>query len=574
MKQITAIERTEFGRYIHAVLLIALFVVEAAVFYAHVAHSVAPFYPPIFDQLGYYLSTYDLIAAFHAHGATAFVAELFQPASATGSTFVLQGALLSFIGGENRTALLSINLIYLLALQLVLFFVIRSRSSAAFAWTGMALLLSMATLFKSAGGIYDYRIDFSAFCLYGIWACLIVWSHAFRDTGRTVAVAIVGILLIYSRFFTVIYIGGVLGALLATNILAVWLGKTADQKATATARTRNIVLAGLIIAAVCLPRLYLSRDAIYGYYMIGHVLGEEKFIRAHELGLYSLGDHLRFYPTSIVRHIGLLTLLIAGALAGWSLWREPATMREMRARLRRYGHEFLALGLAVLIPVVILTANVSKSPVVGGVVTVPIVLAMILFGAAIWPHGAAIGLRRSVRLNVATIAMAVALVAFVNKGLSSNDLAPRADLERITELAGAIARHAADHGLDRISMSTDRVDDYQNIGTPKLYSIERLHRNLDVAGLLGHGAHGIFATSREDALRLLAESDVIVLTDAVTDRGHPYPMNSKIKEYWDDLWRWTNQNRSLLYATEIFGIPYRVFVRFPASEPATKPERR
>lgn len=249
-------------------------------------------------------------------------------------------------------------------------------------------------------------------------------------------------------------------------------------------------------------------------------------------------------------------------------------MREMRARLRRYGHEFLALGLAVLIPVVILTANVSKSPVVGGVVTVPIVLAMILFGAAIWPHGAAIGLRRSVRLNVATIAMAVALVAFVNKGLSSNDLAPRADLERITELAGAIARHAADHGLDRISMSTDRVDDYQNIGTPKLYSIERLHRNLDVAGLLGHGAHGIFATSREDALRLLAESDVIVLTDAVTDRGHPYPMNSKIKEYWDDLWRWTNQNRSLLYATEIFGIPYRVFVRFPASEPATKPERR
>lgn len=564
MKHITATERTSFRPDIHAVLLIALFVVEAAVFYVHVAHSAAPFYPPIFDQLGYYLSTYDLIAAFHARGAAAFVVELFQPASATGSTFVLQGALLSFIGGENRTALLSINLVYLLALQLVMFFVIRSRSSVAFAWTGMALLLSMATLFNSAGGIYDYRIDFSAFCLYGIWACLIVWSHAFRDTGRTVAVAVVGILLIYSRFFTIIYIGGVLGALLATNILAIWLSRTTDRKAIATTRARNIVLAGIIIAAICLPRLYLSRDAIYGYYMIGHVLGEEKFIRAHELGLYSVAGHLRFYPTSIVRHIGLLTLLIASALAGWSLWREGTTMGEMHTRLRRFSHEFIALALAVLIPVAILTINVSKSPVVGGVVTVPIVLMMVLFGAAIWPRGAAVGLGRSVRLNVATIAMAVALFAFVTKGLSSSDLAPRAELERITELAGSIARYAADHRLDRISLSTDRVDDYQNIGTPKLYSIERLHRNLDVAGLLGHGIYSIFATSREDALRLLAESDVIVLTDAVTDRAHPYPMNTKIKEYWDDLWQWTNQNRSLLYTTEIFGIPYRVFVRFPA----------
>jgi hypothetical protein len=38
-------------------------------------------------------------------------------------------------------------------------------------------------------------------------------------------------------------------------------------------------------------------------------------------------------------------------------------------------------------------------------------------------------------------------------------------------------------------------------------------------------------------------------------------MNTKIKEYWDELWEWTNQNRVLLFSTEIYGIPYRVFVR-------------
>jgi hypothetical protein len=157
--------------------------------------------------------------------------------------------------------------------------------------------------------------------------------------------------------------------------------------------------------------------------------------------------------------------------------------------------------------------------------------------------------------------MAIALTAFVSKGLSSKHLPAREDLERITLLAKTIATYAADNNLTRLTMSSDRVVDYQNAATPKLFSIEMLHRNLDIDPRFGHSVYGIFATSREDALRLFADSDVIVLTDAVTDRSYPYPMNTKIKEYWDELWEWTNQNRALLFSTEIYGIPYRVFVR-------------
>src|SRR5258707_13583315 len=113
-------------RRIHAVLLIALFAVEAMIFYVHVARDVAPFYPSNFDQLSYYLATYDLISAFHARGLSVLVEELLLPSSATGTTFVLQGALLSIIGGENRTAILSINLVYLLALQFAFFVVFRT----------------------------------------------------------------------------------------------------------------------------------------------------------------------------------------------------------------------------------------------------------------------------------------------------------------------------------------------------------------------------------------------------------------------------------------------------------------
>src|SRR5467141_2806455 len=376
-------------RRIHTVLLIALFAVEAMIFYVHVARDIAPFYPSNFDQLSYYLGTYDLISAFHARGPSVFVEELLQPSSATGTTFVLQGALLSLIGGENRTAILSINVVYLLALQFEFFVVIRTRTGRTdLAWIAMALLLSLSTLFNGAGGIYDYRIDFSAFCLYGIWTCLIIWSGSFLRTRRTLVVAAVGILLVYSRFFTIIYVGGVLGTLVAINAYGIWRSSSPYRTAVAARRVRNILLCSTIIAAICGARLFLSRAAIYNYYVVGHVLGEEKFIRAHELGLYTIADHLFYYPKSIIeKHVGLLTLLMAGALAGWSLWSDRVTTSELFTRPRRFRQEFITLGLAILIPVAVLTINVSKSPVVGGIVAVPVVLAMVLFGAAVWPHG-------------------------------------------------------------------------------------------------------------------------------------------------------------------------------------------
>src|SRR6266404_4152465 len=452
-------EKLSSKRRIHTVLLITLFAIEASIFYVHVVRDITPFYPSNFDQLSYYLATYDLIGASHTRGLSVFVEELLQPTSATGTTFVLQGALLSLIGGVNRTAILSVNLVYFLALQFIFFVAIRSRTGRAdLAWIGMALLLSLSTLFNGAGGIYDYRIDFSAFCLYGICTCLLVWSASFLRTSRALVVAAVGILLVYSRFFTIIYVGGVLGTLLAINTYGIWRNPSPYLTAVAARRIRNILLSGTIIAVVCGARLFLSRAAIYDYYVVGHVLGEEKFIRAHELGLYTIADHLFYYPKSIIEtHVGRLTFLMAGALAAWSLWSDRVTLSELLSRPHRFRQEFVALGLAVLIPVAVLTINVSKSPVVGGIVAVPIVLAMVLFGAAVWPRGGTPKLAPSWTRVLPALVMAIALTAFVSKGLSSKHLPARADLEHIALLAKTIASYAVDNNLTRLTMSLDRV---------------------------------------------------------------------------------------------------------------------
>jgi hypothetical protein len=585
---VSKINRIGPRQHTYWIPLLALFAAEAIIFYQQVAHNIAPFYPPNFDQLSYYLATYDLINDFQMRGFRAFIDEFLQPSSATGTTFVLQGALLSFVGGANRTALLTVNLLYLLAMQFTFFQTIRARTGdIRFAWLGMALLLALATLFLRLGGVYDYRIDFSALCLYGIWTCLVVWSGAFRHSWRSLFVAVIGILLIYSRFFTIIYVAAVFGGLLVATLITLWFNRSPDGAVVAMQRLRNILISGTIIAIVCLPRLYLSREAIYNYYVVGHVLGEEKFIRAHELGIYTLLDHLWYYPKSILfTHIGSFALWMSVAILLISIVAarliDRVTPAALLRRAHRFHSEFIALGFATLIPLAILTINVAKSPVVGGIIVVPIALALVLFCAAVWPRTevtmrwptwsvwtkavpqkSARGWRIPTVSIIAMIAMAIGVQNFLSKSLSSKLPAPLADLEQITLLAKTIAGYAQENGLTEPTMSSDRIVDYQNIGTVKLFSIELLHRYLNIDPRFGHGAYGIFATSREDAMRLFADSDIIVLTDSVTDRLVPYPMNTKIKEYWNELSKWTVQNRILLFSTHIFGIPYRVFIRPP-----------
>lgn len=207
------------------------------------------------------------------------------------------------------------------------------------------------------------------------------------------------------------------------------------------------------------------------------------------------------------------------------------SMREALQMLARFRHEFIALGLTIVSPVSILTINISKSPVVGGVATVPAILMIVLVGIAVWQRGTVIRLGRSMSVNIASFAVITSIAIFRTRGLSNAHMPSDTDLERIAAINTAMARYASDNKLDRITFSADRVVDYLNSSSIRLQGIEALHRNVQVVGLFGHGPYGIFATSRTDALRLIGESDVIVLTDPTIDRSHPYPSNTAIKDY-------------------------------------------
>jgi hypothetical protein len=564
-----------------AALLVLLFIAETSVFYWTFIMHVAPFYPINSDQTSYYLNTYGIIAK----GWRGVIDEFVQGAHATGVTFTAQGAILGLLFGANRAVLISINLIYFLILQLVQFKVVVARTrSLELAWLSIALLISCRTVFNAAGGIYDYRIDFSALCLYAIWICTILWSDTFRYTGRSLIVAIVAILLISLRYFTVLYAAAILGALL---VLLIWsaLKNTSDasDRFLAWTRARNLIASGLVVALIVGPLLFISRHIIFAYYGVGHVLGEEKYIVAHALGLFTILDHVLFYPRSIaVDHLGWLTMaLIAFALAlavGGARFQMPRII--LAQGLHDYRFDLAAAGAACVFPLIALTTDISKSTVVGGIIVGPIILFVTFLCAVLWQPSTAeaVGATAEVTTKRAEsvempallqriavlIALAIGVSLFIHRGLTPPDRRPVSDLRRVTEINEAIDQYLLQASLLHPSISFDRVTDYINLGTIILFGYERYHRLIDLSPHFGHSIYGIFATPRDVAMKLVMDSDIIVLTDPVVGRPG-YAMDQKITEYWNEMAAWTRANRVLLYSTIIFGIPHHVYV--PAASP-------
>jgi len=539
-----------------------------------------------FDQVSYYLDTYSLIARAKMNGLPSLLSEYARPSHPTGVGFVLQGAIIGSLLGTTRPVILSVNLIYFIALQFILFQTIRSRTkSAPLAWVGVATLLACHTTFLVAGGIYDYRIDFITFCLYGIWTCTLVQSRIFLLPPPTIVITFVASLLISIRFFTAIYVGPTLGVLFIISLNKIRTSQSERARSLAIKRTRNLLLSGTATVMLVAPVLYLARDIIYNYYVVGHVLSEEKFIRAHELGLYTIADHILYYPWSILtRHIGSGLLIIFPTLActaAYFFLVQPNPLRTARIRLNYYLLEIIALGLPVLVPVAALTANIAKSPVVGGIVVVPLILMIILICSALRSNALLpisstsllhSGAKRACQLShVVTFGAATGLFSaflvllglwiFVRLGSSDpwNGM-PRSELQRITQLNLDIVAYVEDQNLDRPKVSFDNVQQYLNLYTLELFDFERFGHFVQFEPRFGHGKYGIFATSRDDALSLLADSDIVILSDSLRGREAPYPMNTKIREYWDDLWTWVTQNRTLLLSREILGVPYHVFV--------------
>jgi hypothetical protein len=313
-------------------------------------------------------------------------------------------------------------------------------------------------------------------------------------------------------------------------------------------------------------------------------VSEEREFRARIAGIRDLIGHLLFYPNSIAAdHLGRVWLLmvaaIVAAVIGWAVLVNNQTLNALLTNLRRHASAFVFMALAILIPIVILNVTIHKSPVPGSIVIIPFLCAVMLIVMAftVRPAGGAVDSSLAIEKNfkpalvtnagasVPQIAVAVfvgiAIMVFMFRAAGPKSFMDVRDREAVNRLNDRIIEFAMRNDIVVPVLSIDRVVDYLFNYLLTVRAYERFHRSLLFCGELGQGRTGTIGVDRGTAIKMLAGSDVIVLTDARAGRQAPYPMNEKIGAYWADLWNWATANRLALEPESINGIPHSIFVK-------------
>jgi hypothetical protein len=175
-----------------------------------------------YDQLRYLNEAYKLSQSFVQEGVLAVARQLLSPYSPNGFLLSLEGGLLAALSGGHRAAALSVNIILLILTQYFLFQSVKRQFSEAAAWCAVTLFLLTATPFLNAGGIFDFRIDFSAFCIFGIWTSTVLSSRIFLERNTSLLAGFVAGWLVLTRFISFVYLGTIVGLLVCFFAL-VWM---------------------------------------------------------------------------------------------------------------------------------------------------------------------------------------------------------------------------------------------------------------------------------------------------------------------------------------------------------------
>ena len=243
----------EKNRFDRTVLLI-LILLEALLFSSFYMREVAWYPPDNFDQASYLIETYRLQERIFTHGlGQVWKTLLEQRSTPRGVLFPIEGALAGIIIGGTRLPQLSVLFLGFCGLQVAAF----TTASAVwerrvYGYIALGLILSQITLwFWQGGGLFDFRMDFLAYCLYGIWACTVIRSQLFLHRYWSLGCGLIGAFLVLNRFVTVTYLFGVsAGFALVCGIIAIFWRKDADLVSRMRRRLFNLGLSTVVLLVV------------------------------------------------------------------------------------------------------------------------------------------------------------------------------------------------------------------------------------------------------------------------------------------------------------------------------------
>jgi hypothetical protein len=588
------------GNLIDGIMLLLLIAVEALLCYGFYAREIAWYSPANFDQTGYLTSAYQIEQQVHTNGFGELAREIFGKGHSTGLALPIEGALAGLIVGGARLPQLLVLFVTFAALQLTAFYTARRiGSSRVYGYMLLGLILSEATAWYWSGGLFDFRMDFSAYCLYGVWACVAICSSLFLDRRWAIAAGLVGALLVLHRFLSLTYLLGV-GIGFAGLCLAIGLFWRGDKEFTRRMWTRfyNVLLSIVIQLAVVVPILIRNWPWIYQYYIVPrNALGSAKYVRALQEGITSSREQLLFYPKSILwDHLGLTFLLAAAVglgvclLLGW-LSQCGGSKRERPSRNNEiFLFQVVFLLGTISCPLLVLMNDTDKSPIVGGIIGIPVALLVVVLAARFAPVVSELRPSRAGKLVFAGSLVVFAIgIANVAGQLSKHlpEYSQRRDLERLVDLDRWMVDYASEHHWSNPAISFDVLSPWLNAGGFSATGFEQSHKLIVFRPLLGDG---IVKVEQSNAMALLANSDFFILTSEPTTearrdgilleassaaiqkfpalRLHLFPFYQGVEQYREDLKGWAEKNMILAKTVSFDNFVAMIYVGTRQQNPA------
>jgi hypothetical protein len=555
-------------------LVTGLIALQFALFRRHALREVVWAYPDHYDQAYYLGQAYTLYERFRTAGVWPGLTEHLATPRPQGILFPVPAALLFLLVGPSRLAALSVGLAHFALLQVLLVGTLRWLTRRwSVALLGLGLLLAAATPFTANGGLLDYRIDFTACCLFGVVLCLVVRSRLFASRRWSAAAGIACAGLILFRFLTLAYLGGIAALVLLFLLARCWRGRPDPERRRLAARQLGgLALAGSVALATAGPLLWINRQAIYAYYIIGHFNSPQKHIRALGHGTVDVVGQLFFYPRTVATaHLGATFAVLTGAVlvlaVGLGLARRLARPQAAAERADWAGTGFFLL-CCLAVPYGLLTLDQAKSWEACNILVPPVLWLVLLAAAAVSrvrPADLAPRLRTAAFAALAAAVLAGGIFAQVRSYRRHSYFTQhRPDVEEVTRLFDLVEQHCRrTHYLTPHVAVTSNAADYLTPVIIPAFLYER--HGVLIRPSVGSLGGTIYEVSAAEALADLQKSDVVLLADPAGVRS-PYPFDRCMKDLYPELKRYCDYNLWPARRSHLFHQDVTLYVRPPASE--------
>ena len=460
-----AIKSGELKEKIWKYFWVGNFFLQFCLFYSYCDREIVEYIPVNIDQVGYMEVSYKIYDLF----LRGDIAQSFGYALENGvnSGMMLIGAINLFIFGFSRISLLLPNFLGLFLCEIA---AARSLSriynSKSIGLIFCGLLLMTQAIFASVGGMFDYRWDFLAFCLYTIWLIYLVEYLYSGKKHPFFGSAIAGGILLYIRLNTVLYLGIILLIIAVFKIIRLKEDNRKECFIMWCKYLGILVLAGGWYLLLCF-------DNFFNYYFSALFTNSAREAWKIHMGVK---DNLLFYPqvlwTALMGKKLILLICILSVVAIIVLLLGKSNI------LKKRKWPFFALLISWIVPYTILTIMDNKNSAASMILIGPLLFFPIFLLGEICAEAK---LRRRMMQTIVVVVVVLGVGDFALNIMSAYPYQTKEDARDYVYANELIAEYMDENDMDSAEIIFDRLLGSFFPQTVHVYSREEKERNISLS---------------------------------------------------------------------------------------------